>query len=335
MHRIFRYIVIIISAVLLCTPIHTYAAAVNVIDYNDYIVNHYTDGTTDRITIELPTSQVTHKLVDPFDLDEIYINGPVAEIVSNGFDDFYDEFFYDYIYLLGRKTYMDPSDIPAGTIFTVSLTVTQLNSEGSVDHNEVMPAKLYLISRDTSEKALASNQSPDDLIMNGESLDLVTTFTKPDGTVYLDPLVKIEFPLLFSVDKRYETCYVEVNEIRMTFSIPHLIQQQIQTGKTNQLLSLISSGSVDMNNSASEFGNNADAWITQASNVLDGYNSIPKPDASQVQSQSSISSIVSSSDVGYVSTILGGILNSDLLISMMLITVSISLASLVLYGKKG
>lgn len=335
MKRYYKFIVILTAAILICTPLHTYAAAVNVIDYNDYIVNHYTDGTTDRITIELPTSQVTHLLVDPYDGDEYYIDGPVAEIASNGFDDFYDELFHDYIYLLGRNTYLDPSDIPDGTIFTVSITVTQLNAEGAVDHNELMPAKLYLIARDKTQKALASNHSSEDYIMNGESLDLQATFSKPDGTVYFDPRLKIDFPLLFSIDKRYETCYVEVNEIRMTFSIPHLLQQQIETGKTNKLLSLISSGSVDMNNSALEFGENADSWITQASNVLDGYNSISKPDASQLQSQSSISSIVSSSDVGYVSSILGGILNSDLLLSMMLISVSISLASLVLYGKKG
>ena len=169
MRRYIQFITVLLAAIIFLTPLHTYAAVITVIDYNDYISNITVSSDKKFVTVDLPTSNITHRLVDPYD-NEFIQQGPTVEIQADE-DSFNDEHFFDYIYLLGRYTYFDADNIPSGTRIYVEFSIFQLDASGEYTFGEY-PVTFYLIARDSSQKALKYN-SASDLFMNGDRKSVV------------------------------------------------------------------------------------------------------------------------------------------------------------------
>lgn len=203
------------------------------IDYNDYIVDVQSDGTTDNVTVAIPLDKLTspfwrvwtsnyQHVVDKYGLSITYTFGNTA----------------DYVLTFGplKGDYLDLRDIPNGT--DISFLFSCIGASYSGDSG--IKAWISVTYFDANHVQCGYLNYPK---VSGQFLEdtlLTCTLDKPSEAVYAQ--FSVSWESFHSLDTGAVT--ITCKEFTMELSISAMTRLQQETGRTNKLLEQIQ-GTVD------------------------------------------------------------------------------------------
>ncbi len=336
-------IVAILSAVLVCTfaPLSIFASAdePQILHYSNFVIDKWTDENgVDYITLDLPLDYIKHRIYTVQDgvQSETYWEyfGNEYALYSKGVP----FLFKDEIYILGDN-YLDADIFPDDTIISYSYSIfTDAESIQVPDNVYMCTSKAYAIARDKNYDALAWNVgTPWSVIKPNDEHTVKCTFGKPLGTKYIDPMISI-YDFQYDADRDVLEQYhinIKINYVRLEFSVDSAIRQEEETGRRNELLEYIISGSTGQKEEADKLNSDVDSLISDADNVKEELNDMFKPDASIIADSIDTFDVVTEANIDEYTNIFEALLEAEIVRNMLLVCVSLSMISLVLFGKKG
>ena len=347
---------------------------ITAVDYSQYITDIQIDGDNDIVTLTLPLDKATAfdrtGAEIPF-TGEDYI---VESYKDTGytytqfrFDDYNNGIYFERNYQILPKNYDDQfrlyplgnnyiiaDDLPSGTVISYTLKAFAQTTSDFYENGEEQYAYLYgtlfctpyAIARSKlgavleynagSQEELFQDTSEDSA--NLETFTLSTTFNKTFDTEYLNPYLFFrinDMYNLYDYDQKNSYVSITVSNVQLSFSISSALREQQQSGKTNELLQYILDGTEEQNNSANDFNNSVNDINNKADNALNDLNSLNKPDVNNIANSVNPFDIVSENQMGDYTNIFSSMLSTDIVRNMLLLCITFSLVSLVLFGKKG
>lgn len=217
-----------LASCLLAVP----ALAAN-LDYTDYISDMYVDGDNDVVKVDLPFDNAYSVVVE---YDTVNPAGSPIASGSGGsisWNATADMFYYIDTYPLGPALAggdkLDLTNIPNGSVLTVSFSCDLMAASGyGTPHHDV-----WIYYCDASNNVVGSTQNTAGTFPPGDKSAVVSfTLDKPSGAVSLYFCVQVD-----DLQPNYSGKYTfTLESVDLELSISALYLQQIQSGKTNELL---------------------------------------------------------------------------------------------------
>lgn len=224
----------IILCVCLCFVLACAAPALAAnLDYTDYISDVYVDGDNDVVKVDLPFDNA-YSVVAEFDADNP-AGSPIASGSGGSISWFAtaDMFYYIDTYPLGPALAggdkLDLTNIPNGSILTVSFSCDLVASSGyGTPHHDA-----WIYYCDAANNVVGSTQNTAGTFPPGDKPAVVSfTLDKPSGAVSLYFCVQVD-----DLQANHSGKYIfTLESVDLELSISALYLQQVQTGKTNEIL---------------------------------------------------------------------------------------------------
>lgn len=308
-------------------PIKAYAAD---FDYTDYIVSDsYEDG-MNTLQIRIPIddfekpSWITYQLRDGSYQFVRRFNGKALYAdFSNYVDDTSLPYMIDFFAFYGMD-YLELADIPSGTNIRLEFDIDDIGERSYPDFTSYWVLSFY-----NSEHQLINTEFTDAVTSTFEVNYTETVLNKPAGAVYFTCSVVFRpVSLIYANNILNLRCNAFVFDI----SIEAMQREQQISGKTNELLEAVNDSlnttvpgaSNSINNS-----NNAQDRLDQAGDALAN---VPKPPVNDVNVN--IDNYVSADSVVQTNNFFSYLWQSELFMTMIILTFTIGTCSYILFGKR-
>lgn len=300
-----------------------YPAFAKVIDYNDYISNVSVNGDNDIVTVCLPAG---HNNV--WYLKSLSGGTTYKTVQGNSFDSYAElpDIYKALYYPIDPQDLIDILYIPNGTMLNLSILI---EADQWIGNNVSASFEIQYYDQTGTNligSAIGSAASWDP--NSGDKLSVSIALNKLDGACF------IKIRVILSRCENTGSYTVTAQDLYFTMSISSMLRLQQETGRTNKLLEqVLDSLNQNSGGAAQDFQDsivNQDQQLDQMAGIMD---SIDRPDAGSINV--SIDDYVSPSDMQNVSSILSVLFQSDLLLSMLMILLTMSIAAYVLFGKRG
>lgn len=353
---IYRIVPVISVSVILVASLATpaFATEYTVLDYNDYISNVVVDGTNDLVTVTFPSSLCGVQVNDVYGDRHFPDNNYGAMYLRR-----YTWGTCGY-YMPGSgitRTYLDASNIPDGSVFTLSSELHLFNEvNGPVTVSGDIYAVIQYMTKDFTTISGTQAAYVDTFRLLEESKwhdnQFNITLQKPDNCAYI--VVYVRFKAIQNdLDDLVEVGF-NFYETKLQMSISSLYRLQEQTGKTNELLGKIDDslgeiqdGIDDVINGTpeqNEIADNVNDNLNQAGDAVqnaggqlgsfgDQLSAIDKPDADSFNV--SVDGLVPYQALLAYTAPIQTLWENPTLLGMLMIVMTLVIISWVFFGKKG
>lgn len=300
-----------------------------IFDWTNHINTYVRDGEYITVYVNLPTSYTVQKVYSSLGT-LISIGDNVVSIDSP------QSIYTDYIFFLGENGYLDMSNVPEDTEIEYQwyYIVTNGNQQGSaygelrtVYYNEVGGNAYNQYNSSTiSAPANTVLTSSSPLIYNSNNSSCLVqpyfrlaNLTSPSDvlTIYLNT-----FSLKFTSDA-LDAIFPEIPD-----NTNALLQELIEQNKE-----ILNGSPEDLENSEIEQGI-ANEKTEHVNDLNDYISSVQKPSIDEIDDITNPDNILSDFSINAINNSFGSIFNSAILVNMLLLVVTCSLISYVLFGKK-